>query len=406
MLEKILLYEKGKEFIWSDGWWFDHGDIWFSAGDMNMLFNIKKDSKEAIYASKIPSMNTHEFRNYPRCLKKDNIIFLFPDEGDSILCYNLETSIWKRVDIDNPEKIRLSCMDIWAVQDKLYLLSVGLKKIIEFDIKSQEIIEYYCLQTKEVAGSVMVDKYIYIIDSFMTGIYKFNCEKKTIKKYILSGIDDHIKTICFDNQKFWLSGEKKKLYIWEENGNLIRMLDDFPIGFGIYNFSGNQRVLLDEQQENFDVPVFLYSAVTDKYVWFIPFQTNQIIYVDKITYEIKNFFLESEDQTEDDVKTQLLGHKYILLYVKGTRFLGLFSLKNRWVVEIDSEKLTYKVLNYKLSIESVNQILTEREKRKFFYEDKQSNLNYLIRYVLAIKRDMRISTDKVTIGKKIFSFLN
>lgn len=406
MLEKILLYEKGKEFIWSDGWWFDHGNIWFSAGDMNALFNIKKDSKEAVYVSQIPSRNTHEFRNYPRCLKKDCTIFLFPDEGDSILCYNLETSVWKRVDIDNPEKIRLYCVDIWVIQDKIYLLSVGLKKIIEFDIKSQEIMGYYCLQTKEVSGSILVDKYIYIVDSFLTGIYRFDCEKKTIKKYILSGMNDHIRTICFDGQKFWLSGRKKKLYIWEEKGNLIHTLDDFPTGFGIYNFSGSQQVLLDVQQEKYNVPTFLHSAVTDKYVWFIPSQTNQIIYVDKITYKIKEFPLESENQTEDDVKTQLLGHKYILLYVKENRFLGLFSLKNKWVFEIDAEKLTYKVLNYKLSTDSVNQILIEKEKRNVFYEGEQINLNYLMRYVSVVKRDVKISMDKVKIGKKIFSFLN
>lgn len=85
-----------------------------------------------------------------------------------------------------------------------------IKKIIEFDIKNCEIVQYYNLNAKEISGSVLVDGSIYIIDSYSTSIYKFSCLNKTIKKYSLPGINDSIKTICFDGNKFWLSGQKRK----------------------------------------------------------------------------------------------------------------------------------------------------------------------------------------------------
>lgn len=47
MWEKICLYEAGKEFIWSDGWCFDNDEIWFIAGDMNVLFHMKESRHEA-----------------------------------------------------------------------------------------------------------------------------------------------------------------------------------------------------------------------------------------------------------------------------------------------------------------------------------------------------------------------
>lgn len=56
------------------------------------------------------------------------ILFCFPDEGDSIECYNFKNSIWKIIHIDNPDKVRLSCLNMWIVQDKIYIVSIGLKK--------------------------------------------------------------------------------------------------------------------------------------------------------------------------------------------------------------------------------------------------------------------------------------
>lgn len=403
MWKRVCLFKEEKEFIWSDNWYFDNGDIWFVAGDMDILFCIKKGKKEAVYISRVPSKNVHEFRNHPKCIKKDNTIFCFPDEGKFIECYNLQESVWKSVHIDNPKKVRLSCLNIYDVNYKIYLVSIGLRKVIEFDIETKKIDKYYDLRTKEISGSILVDKNIYIIDSFSSNILKLNCLDKTITRYFLPEINDNIKTICFDGQKFWMSGKKKKLYIWEEDINKISVIDTFPDDFGGDNHYGKYDNLNEQGKKN-EYPLFLYSFVAEDFIWFIPFRANEILYINKNTNEMRCFYLKSEEQTCEEIKAQLLGHKYLLEYVKENRFIGIYSLKNKWIFEIDAKKLTYSILDYKLDETSISKILSDFLKKESLSFEKEFDLNYFIKCISLIdyKKCRKVSNIK-SIGTKILN---
>jgi hypothetical protein len=406
MWKKINLYAEGKEFIWSDNWWIDNDGIWFVSGDMNRLFFMDKSRNEAIYVSRIPSSNTQEFRKYPRCLRKDNIVFCFPDEGESIKCYSLEDFSWKSIHINNPDKVRLSCSNMWTVQDKLYIVSVGLKQVIEFNIDTLQIDEYYNIDAKGISGSVLVGNDIYMVDCLSNSVFKFNCLEKNDEKYLLSGIDDKIQTICFDGNNFWLSGRKKKLYIWQKEINKVGTIDSLPANFGMYNFNGMYQKLLDIQREAFETPLFLYSVMAYEYIWFIPFQTNEIIYVSKNTYEISIFPLEMEEQTEENIKEQLLGHKYLLEYVRENRYIGLFSLKNKWVFEIDAKNLTYKRMNYKLDGDSAFRVLQEIfRKVPIVYEKSDSDMKCFIKVLSSLSQNNNNFLQNTLKGKRIFENL-
>lgn len=379
-MNRVCLLEKNARFVWSDNWWFDNGEAWFVAGDMNILFFMK--GNEAYYVSQIPSETVFEFRKNPRCIKNGDVIFCFPDEGEYIWCYHLNNNSWTSICVENPKKIRLLCSNIFFVQNKFYIVSIGLKKVIEVDVLALKIDMYYDLQAKEISGAVLVNDYIYIVDSHSTAIYKFNCVDKTINKQTLVQLDDHIKTISFDGDKFWMSGNKKKIYIWEEKLNKVRALEDFPKDFGIYNFSGEGRVLLNKEDSMFEVPMFLYSVFVDQYIWFIPFQTNEILYVNKDIQKIEKFALDNEEHTDENVKTQMLGHKYILEYVKENRFIGIYSLKNKWIVEIDAKELTYRILDCKLSDDSFSRILSPLfQHDRILREADKWDLEYLLKYL-------------------------
>lgn len=47
----------------------------------------------------------------------------------------------------------------------------------------------------------------------------------------------------------------------------------------------------------------------------------------------------------------MLGHKYLLEYILSERYIGLFSLKNRWIIEIDTKELKYKIIPCHVKLE-------------------------------------------------------
>lgn len=384
-------------FIWSDGWCIDEEEIWFMAGNLDILFSMDNLDGGVTLVDAIPSGEICSFRCHPRCVKKGDSIFCLPDIGEDIWCYHLSDGSWTRICVENPESVRLSCVTAVFYRDKLYIVSVGLKQIIELDVHRENIDHYYDLlggDEQRIAGSVQVKDCIYIVAYNPACIYKFNFSDKEIQVYPLLDIDDQLQTICFDGKKIWLSGRRRNVYIWEEDIEKITVLNDLPDSLGIWNFSGKYKQLLNYIEDLADAPLFFDSISVGQYVWFIPSQTNEILYVDKDTFEIKVFPLEGEEQTEGDVRTQLLRHKYLVEYIKDNRYIGLFSLKNKWVLEIDCWNLTYKVLDCRISADVISHIygcirrdLFRKASTSSVCEQENFDLQHMLKYLLYESQD-------------------
>ena len=312
-----------------------------------------------------------------------------PDIGENIWCYHISTDVWKKIIVDNPKKVRIACTNFWVIEDNLYIVSIGLKQILEIDISKEIVISYYDLPIDNdgrVSGSILVGRWIYLVGNSPVCIYKFDCLTKKVEVIRLPNLDDSIHTISYDEEKFWLSGRCRKIYIWKEVSNELFILDRLPDEFGIWNFSGKYDHLLNCHVDSIEMPLFLYSICVDQYVWFIPAQSNEILYIDKDIYKIGIFHLKDEEQTEENVKTQLLGHKFLLQYVRAERYIGLFSLKNRQIIEIDTQELVYKILQYHIRNEHICQIRKTVLDDLFcventLYEQDMARLEELVEYI-------------------------
>lgn len=368
MNKKFDNFLEGKySYIWSDSWCLDKNKAWLMAGTMDALFSIDRETGLTTLVSKIPADRIYGFRKHPRCIKKENILICLPDNESYIWLYDiLDNNSWSSIHVDNPKEVRLLCTHAWFVKEHLYIVSRGLKQIIEVDIKSKTIEKYYQLPVgveEKIFESAFFNDCLYIVGGSPSSIYKFNCKSKNTIVYELDRIDDQLRTICFDGKSFWLSGFSRKIYVWEENSNRTTMISDFPCSFGIWNFSGKYKSLLSYDFDTVEFPLFLTSISVGEYIWFIPFQTNQILYIDKNTYDIKAFEVEGEEQKVDNLETQFLNHKYLLEYIRENRYIGLLSIKNKWIIEIDSQNLSYEIFEYHLDLECKLQIY------KCFLED-------------------------------------
>lgn len=353
----IKMKNKDKTFIWSDGWWIEGNDAWFVGGMSNILFCLNLNTNECKTAVHIPDTKPNVFRLNPNCVKYDSYIICFPGLGECIWIYNLENQKFSYININNPDKVQL-LFEIQKYGDKIFAVSEGWNKVIEVDVKQKEI-EYYVVSERDCfAKSIFVNNVVYSLSAVENKVYQFNLDTKKVEEIIIPKADEELYTICFDGEKFWLSGYKKKIYVWNKETDTLTIIDKFPDDFGIYNFTGDADIVLDCEKEEYGVPLcptFLYSIMVGEYVWFIPYTTNKIIYINKKNYKLYSFEIEDENETRDTLLANLLHHKYLLEYVKDNRFIGLYSLKNNRILEIDAKELNYKWKDYTFSDKSLTQ---------------------------------------------------
>lgn len=327
-------------FIWSDGWCIKDNKAWFVDGMQDTLYCLDFNTKTCEYVAKLPNDKINKFRLNSYCIKVENEVFCMPDVGECIWIYDVIKSEFSQITIDNPNSVRLSCIHTWQCGDKIFTFSGGLKQIIEIDIKKKVIKGYYKitnLPDETISHCTKVGENVYLLSSLPNKIYQFDLDTKQVRSYILPGIERRLFTISFDGSRFWLSGYKKEIYVWDKEKNHIETLCDFPQEFGEYDFSASEEHILNTEKNEYKFPTFIESRAVGETIWFIPFQTNRIIYVDRNTYKVQAFEISEEEETRESLMANAMGVKYVVQYVSDNRYLGIFSFKNYRIIEIDTE---------------------------------------------------------------------
>ena len=207
-----------------------------------------------------------------------------------------------------------------------------------------------------------------------------------------------MRTISVDKEKVWLTGYNREIYIWNQVKNEIKSLRNLPSDFGIYNFNGKKRNLLDCRIKEYDTFTFLENIDAGGYIWYIPFQTNQILYVNKDTNEINVFEIKEEEENEETIKNRKMDCKYVLQYVYEDRYIGLYSIKNEIVFEIDTKTLEVKKRIITMDTESLEKKLDGWILNESFSAEQTL-------YGKLIGKSMEHVSKKEMVGEKIFNYM-
>ena len=368
-------------FISSPSWSIDDKKAWFVGEDYNILFCAEMDSRKCDFEVKIPYKGSRAYRMTPRCIKCGDYIFCMPDDGECILVYRCSSKEFSEIKIDNPDKVRLSIAYFWLYEDKIFAFSIGLKKLIEIDVSSKGINNYYSFDVSVMPAIAVSGTKIYSILNQAGPLMCFDMMNRESVSYMLPDIGKKFYTICFDGEKFWMSGAYKEVYIWNQEKGTIETIGGFPKDFGIYKTIDNgngEEIVLDCESEEYDVCAFAYSVAVEGYIWLIPCWTNKILYVNQNTYEIKALEIEDEDETALSVKRpNFFSGRYILEYVRENRYIGLYSCKNKRVFEIDAGEIKVKECNYYFSETCLQEVRNTVAAENTVYENDMLNLtNY------------------------------
>ncbi len=358
--------------IWGDNWWVEKDNVWFVWGMQNIICCLDLKTMICELVVNMPNKLQQKFRSNPFCIKYQDDLYCMPVYGESIWIYNTISQELSEIFIDNQDKRLLDIQDFWKFNNKIYVVSNGLGQIIEINPKDKKIINYYQLSKKcNITKSIKVDSVIYCLFEKTGEVYQFDLITKGIVKYKLPNIERRFNTICFDGQKFWLSGYCKEVYQWDKTSNEIKVIDDFPNEFGIYNFTQSTNGEVDCITSKYNRMTFLHALHIGNDIWFIPYTTNIILRVDKQKNIVYSFEVDEEIETKESIlaRTELgLYYKYLFEYIIDNRYLGLYSLKNKCILEIDTIELKYEYKKYNYNMNDKYLMEIAKLYNNVFYE--------------------------------------
>lgn len=388
---------------WSDKWWLENEKAWFCAGQINALFCVDMNSRKCEYIAKIPEGNINSSRLYPYCAKYENTVFCLPGWGKYIWCYDLDKSVWNKIEIGQTNQLLMYTNSYNQKKSELWLLEDKTRNIYEINLKKKLIEKKYHIShdgNAEYCEYIIVQNKLYCVYDRI--VYCVDMDNSDINKYEISCAKAALCTICYDGVNFWLSGYCKEIYVWNPDYGVVKVITEFPKQFGIYHFKGNELCLLDCDSFLFEKSHFFFNSIfLGKYIWFIPFQSNEIIYIDKVTYQVNVLEIAEEQETEESLAGRLESTKYYVEYIRDNRYIGLYSFKNQLVFEIDTVELKAENRNYALSDEAIHAIKDEYIKSRAAFREKSKVEQQLFNIALEDNRN-KAEESFQNVGKLIY----
>lgn len=365
-----------EQMIWSDNIWIEGNKGWFVAGEYNAVFEIDWKKKNYSLLSNIPTKKRLGLRVNPICIKMGNQLYCLPDQGRDIWIYNMTNDSWLKVEVSNPEKCRLEFIYLGKFQSGVMCFSRGLQKVflIKDNCELQEILNLNVNCGKHITKMIKVHDCLYGISDETGCIFEYLIGEKQPQIYTNSDLPQGLSGICFDGDKFWMSGNKKEIYVWEKTKNQVTMINNFPKKFGVYYKNEEGKVAVGEIEDDYNLPIFIDLVYMNDTIWLFPFQTNDIITINKNDInKVTLFKIESEEEDGHILWEQkAIYHKYLHVYDFDERYIGLFSLKNDMLLEIDSQVKKYKYLplHYTMgnkAIENNDSYCEKNKEHRWFY---------------------------------------
>lgn len=390
----------------SDCMYLEDCTVWFVSRLDNILFKMNIKSGEYEYVKALSEHGPDKWRFHPVCVKHENNVYCLPDRGGGIWIYNLLRDNFEQIKLDNPNSVRIRMKYLAKYKERLFTVSLGLKQIIVINLRKQEIEYIYTLSNngdEDLSdNNLMVGTVIYgILNSSKTILYEFNVISQKVKKTIISNKRTFYNTISFDGDKFWLSGTEKEILVWNAKKGIIEYVNGFINYLHILNFKKNCVESVSDLAEIYE-PLFTKSLFLSGKIWFIPFRTDKVIYINKNTHEVGELLLplEKEDKTSIRARGGLCNYKFFLEYVIADRYLIIYSLKMECHYIIDTLSMNVEKRLSKFLLNKSEDLAEVYKKKKFFLESEVSDrIRYRVSYMWGKKR---INMHTNEIGRLIY----
>jgi hypothetical protein len=383
---------------------------WYITSRGNILNCLDLATNQVKFAKLLPNSDMDRTRLNAKCIKCGHLVFCAPCYDKDFWIYDLQTNTFEKLELELQGNVRPVVWDMYKTDHTLYALSKGLKELIEIDIEKRRIIKKYPLAedgeiiTNSIAAE---DNWYFLISSANARICRLNMHTKVMDYFDFPMIKETVNGFCYDGSVFCISGSGKYLYRWNPAENQVEQLDCFPDQFGAYDFSREKEKLIDYDLDHNQDILFCSLTNTNTYIWCIPYIANKIIYINKSTKKADIYNIPEEEETEESIKDREFAHKYLFLYQKEDRYIGLYSLKQKVILEIDTLTLERRYIEPKVQEAALLELFKKAIDENKVIIEKKNHLHAYLKVVGGSKEKKQSESDNEpeNVGEKVYSYM-
>lgn len=382
------------KFLWGDNWWLEDDKAYFCPSGAAAIFCADMVEEKCELVATIPNCRFSKNRMNSYCIKYQNKIFCTPYEEKKICYYDIQKKMWENIEVDFKSRPMICLNKGMANNEKIWVMELRGEKIYQVNLASNVVEKEFEIFPKD---NLFTGRYIIVQHNLYCtikeGLCRIDMEDGSIKIYKLPDIKDELYTICYDGCNFWISGVSEIIYIWNPQSGIIKKITDFIEKAD--NFYLDSGIIVK------NIPVFADSILLGKNIWFIPLQCNApIMYMNKEDYNMRILNIEEEQETKEELIRRGSAFKYVIEYIRQDRFIGLYSVKNRKIFEIDTFNKSVQYKNFKFCNKSVLSLAHGIYADKKFLREREDDLE-----VFSVLFNNQIEEKKETVfdvGKLIY----
>ena len=344
-----------QRMIFADNWVIDGNNAWMVSVEKDELFWADTEKKIVKLIGVVQERQSDHWRRIGACVKHGDDIYFCPNRGFYIWKYNIKSAEWKKITFGDKVKpnVSLYIHYVWLLQDEILMYSYRFKSLFRLSLATDEVTECTHLSADETecwGRPLLVGDKIYVMADSTPAMYKYDVNSRTVEKMPINLDFKGWSTLAYADGKFYLSGRDRHLYSWQEETGKIEQYD-LPPSFGLYHFNSQDMDswLLDTSVDSYEYYTFQEILPFGEEIWLIPGQTNEILYMNIHTREMKVFHIAEEEEDLRSLKCRYLHTKYRNVYSREGRYLGLYSYKNECLIEVDTKEKKYKTVSFDIS---------------------------------------------------------
>ena len=338
---------------YSNNWSIVKDKAYFIIDDYAIILCADIVNKEISFVTCLPQ-NVRQQWSHVHCESHNGKLYCIPSLGDDILIFNPRKNLWNRVSCAYLGK-GFYVLDVWDYEDKLIVPSAKYGEVIIIENNICKAIPFIKISGDDdrfLACTHMGDT-AFVASSKCSNIAVINIKSQQVNNIQLKNVPDCFMTMSYDGVNFWFSGIDKAIYQYSNDGKLIKVYNHFPKDFGFYNFKTTEYKELLSYNNERQEQLFICSVFLAGKIWFIPYRTNYMLYIDVNQERLEIFSLENEYETLSSIKYRC-AWRFQLEYVRDDRYIGLYSLRNSHIIEVDAINMTYEIMKYKLNDSAIN----------------------------------------------------
>ena len=369
-----------KYLIENDQMYIEDNKAWFVDRNTNELITMDMKTMKCTYKVQIPITAENAFRCNPSIYVYEQKVFLLPDYGKEVWLFDVKEEKLYEIELVNKNKVAIQTSAKWVYNERLYFVSLGLRKLVIIDVQTKKVERY--VDIFDVIGAFSpaferIENTVYLASRTSNIILELNLETESLKYYSIPEMRGGIGTICFDGRAFWLSGCEKNFYKWNKEDNTV-VFENFSKDFYVYDRT-SVPIKTYNEKDVMPFSIFFKSILLKNKILFVPWNMPQV-------YSTEMVCMNLCDNTTTSIKI-IDNDKFAMCtyeYIRDGAFIGVLSSENDYITEINIETLETKQQQMYIDEEYLERKHANQLILKGYYNEFcEGDIGYLITKIMS-----------------------